>query len=111
MKLLVVLCLLAGPAAADPKPARVEITAKVLEIPKPIYYCGVIAYRTVVRFEVISVDKGTLADKQVFAVVLCPETIKVGQTRKLILERETKSDQGYVDKFPKTSPRWVVRYP
>jgi hypothetical protein len=110
MKLLVLLLLAATPALADPKPAPIEITAKVLEIPKPIYYCGVIAFRTVVRFEVVSVDKGALTAKEVFGIVLCPETLKVGQTKQLVLAPPTKSDQGYVDKFPKTAPRYVVRY-
>lgn len=112
---VLVVMMLCLPATADPpkpvpKPVvkeRLEVTVKVAEIPKPIYYCGVIAFRTVVRFEVISVDKGTWADKDVYAVQLCPEVLKVGQKLHLVLEKPT-GDQGYVDKFP-AGPRWVIR--
>ncbi len=114
MRLAIVL-VLAFAHAAVAAPERLEITAKVLEIPPPVMHCGVIAVREVVRFEVLSVSKFDGASpqfqaKEIFVVMLCPETLKVGQKATLILEHPTKSDDSYVDKFPKTAPRWVQRY-
>lgn len=114
MRLAIVL-VLAFAHTAVAAPQRLELTAKVLEIPPPVMLCGVIAFREVVRFEVLSVIKFDGASpkfgaKEVFVVMLCPETLKVGQKATLILEHPTKSDEGYVDRFPKTAPRWVRRY-
>jgi hypothetical protein len=68
--------------------------------------CGVRAYRAVVRYEVISVDKGKLTAKEVLVVELCPERLKPGMTRKLRLWPATK--ENYVDEFKdRPGPRWV----
>jgi hypothetical protein len=109
MKLAILVVALAflGAAPANAEPAPLQITAKVVEMPKKIIFCGVIAYRAVVRYEVISVDRGKLATKEVLVVELCPELLKAGMTRKLRLRPATKRDT-YVDEFKdRAGLRWV----
>ncbi len=108
MKLAILSILLAvSPAVATAEPAPLQVTAKVLEMPKKLRYCGVIAFRAVVRYQVISVDKGAYTGKEIFVVELCPETLKAGQTRKLRLRLPTKNDS-FADEFKATpGPRWI----
>lgn len=107
MKLAILVLLLLSPTAKA-EPAPLQITAKVVEMPKKIIYCGVIAYRAVVRYQVISVERGKLPApaKEVFVVELCPEALKVGQTRKLRLWPVTNKSS-FVDDFKAMiGPRW-----
>lgn len=109
MKLVLICLLLLAPrAVADPAP--VEVTVKVVEMPKKIIFCGYIAFRAVVRFEVISVDKGTFAPKELLGVYLCPETLKLGAELRLRLVNPAKGS--YQDDFkPRSGTRWEVQHP
>ena len=114
MKLAVVLCLVAATAsAAPPKTRRTDdrvapqlvVTARVAEI-KGYRACGVVAWRDVVRYEVLSVDSGKYSGKDIFIVETCPEFLKVGQKKKMALVPVPKDDTGFGDKFPK-GPRYL----
>jgi hypothetical protein len=107
MKLAVALLLASTSAVADPKP---EVTAKVVEMPKSIIRCGVIAFQAVVHYRVISVDKGSYASKDVFAIELCPENLKVGDKRRLRLLNPVTTGNVH-DEF-KTTPgtRWAIEH-
>lgn len=105
MKLVVLCMLLFAPAAfADP----VEVTAKVVELPKNGIRCGVIAFRAVVRYEVISVDKGVFPSKELFAVELCPENLRVGDKKRLRLLNPEKGSHDELTTKPGT--RWAVAH-
>lgn len=110
MKLVTLgLLLLLAPATASAEP--LHVTAKVVERPKQIILCGRIAYRAVVRYELVSVERGKLATKELLVVELCPEFRKVGETRKLRLRPVTRNDS-FVDEFKtRTGPRWVQESP
>ncbi len=105
MKLvLICLLLLVVPKAfADSVP--VEVTAKIVEMPKKMIYCGYIKFRAVVRYEVITVDKGTFASKELLAVETCPENLRVGMQRRLALKGPAKKGS-YVDDIQRPGPRW-----
>jgi hypothetical protein len=108
MKLAFLLLVMVSlPAAAEPAP--LQVTANVVEMPKQIRLCGKIAFRSVVRYEVVSVDKGKLTGKQLLVVETCPEFLEPGETRKLRLWPTTKNDS-YSDEFKSMpGPRWVHR--
>lgn len=104
---LVIVCLLLFAPAASAEPAPLQVTAKLVEMPKKIIYCGYIAYRAVVRYELISVERGKLTSKEILVVELCPEGRKVGEIRKLRLRPVTPKDS-FVDDFKsRAGPRWV----
>lgn len=106
MKVLLVLCLLLAPVAADTTP--LHVTAKIVAMPKQIIACGRIAFKAVVRYEVITVDKGTYDKTQLFVVELCPEFRKLGETRNLKLRPVTRNDS-FADEFKASpGPRWAV---
>ncbi len=105
MKVLLVLCLLLAPAVAAPSPF--QVSAKIVALPNQIIACGRIAFKAVVRYEVISVDQGTYDTKQLFVVELCPEHRKLGETRKLKLRPVTRN-ASFVDDFKATpGSRWA----
>ena len=106
MKLVLICLLLIAPrAVADPAP--VEVTVKVAEMPKKIIFCGYLAFRAVVRFEVISVDKGTFTPKELLGVYLCPETLKLGAELRLRLVNPATGS--YQDDFKaRPGTRWEV---
>jgi len=107
MKLLVFALLLFAPATVAAEPAPIQVTAKLVEMPKKIILCGRIAYRAVVRYEVITVEKGKITEKEILVVELCPEFRKLGETRKLRLRPVTKNDS-FVDDFKaRPGPRYV----
>jgi hypothetical protein len=104
MKLLVLVALLAwAPSRADSK-ATLEITARVVEIPKGYFYCGVIAEQGVIRYEVLTVDKGVYAAKEIAVVVLCPADHRVGQKQRMVLVPAKPGE--YVDKLGGSLPRY-----
>lgn len=106
MKLVILCLLLFAPAALAESPP-LQVTAKVVEMPKKIIRCGVFAYRAVVRYELISVERGTLTTKEILVVELCPEMLETGKTRKLRLRPVTKNDS-FADEFKaRPGPRWV----
>lgn len=109
MKLVLICLLLVAPRAfADPVP--VEVTAKVVEMPKKIVFCGYFAFKAVVRFEVISVDKGTFAPKELLGVYLCPEGLKAGAELRLRLVKPASG--AYHDEFKsRAGTRWEVTHP
>jgi hypothetical protein len=109
MKLVVLCLLLLAPRAfADPVP--VEVTVKVVEMPKQVILCGYIAFKAVVRFEVISVDQGSFAPKELLGVYLCPELLKPGTQLRLRLVKPAKGS--YQDDFKaRPGTRWEVRHP
>lgn len=104
MKLVLLCMLLFAPAAlADP----VEVTAKIVELPKPPH-CGYLMIKAVVRYEVISVDKGIYKPKEVLAIETCPEMLSVGAQRRFTLLRPAKPGS-YIDQFvSKPGTRWEV---
>ena len=107
MRLVVLaLVLLATPAFAEP----VEVTAKVVEMPKKMIYCGVIAYRAVVRYEVITVDKGAYTPKEIFAVELCPERLKVGAKRRLRLLKPAVAGNFHDEFQQRPGTRWAIAH-
>ena len=108
MKLVLICLLLCAPEAfADPVP--VEVTAKVVEMPKQVIFCGYLAFKAVVRFEVISVDRGFYAPKELLGVYLCPENLSLGAEVRL---RLVKADAGgYQDDFKaRPGTRWAVTH-
>ena len=111
MKLLLTMLLLFAPATARAAPPPIEVTAKVLELPRNVPHCGYLVWRAVVRYQVLSVDRGTLARKEILVVELCPEFLEVGKTRKLRLRPVTAKDS-FVDEFKtRLGPRYVHRDP
>ncbi len=112
MKLLLAILLLFAPAAAKAAPPPpIEVTAKVLELPRNVPHCGIFAWRAVVRYQVISVERGKLDRKDILVVELCPEFRKLGETRKLRLRPATAKDS-FIDDFKtRLGPRYVHRDP
>jgi hypothetical protein len=106
VKVFVLALLLGLSTTARAEPA-LEVTAKVIEMPKKIIYCGILAFRAVVRYQVITVDRGATSAKELFVVELCPESLKVGLTRKLRLRPTRKTDSFFDDFTP--GPRWISR--
>ncbi len=107
MKLVILCLLLFAPAVALAEPAPLKVTAKLVELPKQIRPCGVIAHWAVVRYEVISIERGKLDTKELLVVALCPEMLKLGQTRKLALRPAPKNDS-FADEFKaRAGQRWV----
>jgi hypothetical protein len=105
MRLAILGVLLTTTAAAEP----LHVTAKVVEMPKQLIACGKLAYRAVVRYEVISVDQGSVSGKELFVVELCPEFRKRGEQRTLKLRPVNRNDS-FVDDFKATTgQRWVAR--
>jgi hypothetical protein len=104
MKILVLLALLAwvGPARADK--VTLEVTARVVEIPKGYVFCGVIAEWGVIRYEVVRVDKGDYIVKEIAVVVLCPADHRIGENHKLKLGPAKPGS--YVDKLGGSLPRY-----
>ena len=84
------------------------VTAKIVEMPPRIIACGRIAYKAVVRYEVISVERGSVTGKELLVVELCPEFRKLGETRKLRLRPVTRNDS-FVDDFKsRQGPRYIL---
>jgi len=114
MKILILALLLFAPATVRADAAPIEVTAKLVEKPKQIALCGVIAWKAVVRYELISVEKGKVSGagsgaKELLVVVTCPEFFKVGETRKLKLWPVGKNDS-FDDEFKsRTGPRYILR--
>lgn len=102
MKALALVLAMTTSALAD-----VEVTAKIVELPKTPH-CGYLMIKAVVRYEVISVDKGTYKPKEVLAIETCPEMLAVGVRRRFTLLGPAKPGT-YIDQF-KTRPgtRWEV---
>ncbi len=105
MKALALCLWFASTAVADPVP--VEVTAKIVEMPKPTPHCGYFMFKSVVRYEVISVDKGVYQPTEVLAVESCPETLSLGMQRRMTLLGPAKGS--YLDDFKKRpGTRWEV---
>ena len=111
MKLLLAILLLFAPAAASATPPPIQVTAKVLELPRNVPHCGIFAWRAVVRYQVISVERGKLDRKEILVVELCPEFLKRGETRKLRLRSATANDSFINDFKTRLGPRYVHRDP
>ena len=104
---LVVLCLLLFAPVAAAEPAPLQVTAKLVEKPAKIIACGRIAYKAVVRYEVISVERGSVTGKELLVVELCPEFRKLGETRKLLL-RPVNGNDSFADDFKnRPGPRYI----
>ncbi len=107
MKLVVLCLLLVAPVVVAAEPAPLQVTAKLVEKPAKIIACGRIAYKAVVRYEVISVERGSVTSKELLVVELCPEFRKLGETRKLPLRPVNKHDS-FVDDFKRRpGPRYI----
>src|SRR5687767_8549920 len=101
MRMIVLAILLwAAPVRAD-RAKRFDVIARVAEIPPKLGFCGVLAIRAIIRFEV----GGTQAQARALSVGwLSPETLRVGQLYRLTLEPLGKQHQS-LGKFP-AGPRF-----
>ncbi|MCW5809256.1 MAG: hypothetical protein KIT31_43280 [Deltaproteobacteria bacterium] len=111
---LAALALLALTAAPAPAPAAADpvVVAKVAELPE-VPHCGIFAIRAVVRFDVERVVAGTFGAREVYAVVLCPELLAVGEVREVREVRKLKlapppPAQEYLDTLKRGAPRFTA---
>src|SRR5688500_11030304 len=101
---IVAVMLWASAAHAD-KSKRIDVIARVAEIPPNLGCCGIIAVRAVLRYEVVEVKTGSYAARDLFVGVSCPELQKVGDVYRLVVE-PLRSPSQFIDLFKSRAPRY-----